>query len=528
MNRQHRYMFIVITSAAGIVLNVALLGIGSDAENYLLRTFTYFLTYSFYMLMIMLWGLSAMHRIMQPEIRFNLVSIAICMQVWLFLREIKWHMAPDSTWSRYLWYAYYIPMILIPLFGFNAARCIGRSEYSRSSWKWHYFYSISLALISMVMSNDLHGFVFDIPNLSWPDEYTRGPGYFLIAAWVLSLEVAMIAVMISRTRTSSGAKTLAPIALVIMGIVYAFAYISPSSHSFAAQIDLMPMFCWLTVMMWETCDEVGLIPSNSNYTQFFANSTIGAQIVDEDGKAYISAQNAVRLSPAIFKELKKTGARMYNMGTELHLVPINCGYMIWQENIRTIHSMIEEMEQNQRELKEGNILAEEEMKASVRREKIAASNRIYSLLAEEMQESLGKITILSSEMLREHTAMEEQDLLRQMNILGIYIKRKSNFVMLAETSPDISPKEIKLTLDEYARNLRVCGIELIYRFEMKQICTKENVLVALDFLNEIFENSLFTAEIIKVHIFDDNSPRIETKITYRDGTQRVLSLGGEA
>ena len=48
--------------------------------------------------------------------------------LWLFLRAVKYRFFTDQTITRHLWYLYYVPQILAPLFSLFAALHLGRRE----------------------------------------------------------------------------------------------------------------------------------------------------------------------------------------------------------------------------------------------------------------------------------------------------------------------------------------------------------------------------------------------------------------
>ena len=68
--------------------------------------------------LIFCWMLSVNARIIQDRIRGYLMAIGGLLIFWLYIRTVKWMFFSEDSWqNQYLWYAYYIPMILIPLIG---------------------------------------------------------------------------------------------------------------------------------------------------------------------------------------------------------------------------------------------------------------------------------------------------------------------------------------------------------------------------------------------------------------------------
>lgn len=65
-----------------------------------------------------------------------------------------------NTITRYLWYLYYVPQILAPLFSLYAALQLGRREDDALSLKWHLLFIPAVLLIGGVLINDLHQMAF--------------------------------------------------------------------------------------------------------------------------------------------------------------------------------------------------------------------------------------------------------------------------------------------------------------------------------------------------------------------------------
>ena len=67
---------------------------------------------------VILWMASIKRRILQDSVRFYLLAVASLLIFWLYIRDVKWFFFYEiSAPVRYCWYGFYIPIILIPLFG---------------------------------------------------------------------------------------------------------------------------------------------------------------------------------------------------------------------------------------------------------------------------------------------------------------------------------------------------------------------------------------------------------------------------
>lgn len=82
--------------------------------------------------LIFCWILSVNARIIQDRIRGYLTAIGGLLIFWLYIRTVKWMFFLGDSWqNQYLWYAYYIPMILIPLIGVFLVQYLGKKETYR-------------------------------------------------------------------------------------------------------------------------------------------------------------------------------------------------------------------------------------------------------------------------------------------------------------------------------------------------------------------------------------------------------------
>ena len=106
------------------------------------------------------WGISIRNRIIQPQVRRYLTSVSLLMIFWMTVRTIRYSLDECMWLMRYLWYLYYLPMLLIPLLAVFIALSLGKPESFRLP-KWtEFLYIPTVALLLLVLTNDLHQLVF--------------------------------------------------------------------------------------------------------------------------------------------------------------------------------------------------------------------------------------------------------------------------------------------------------------------------------------------------------------------------------
>lgn len=70
-----------------------------------------------YLGLILIWGYSVMQQIQSKDMRRWLMGVSALMLVWFLMRMVKYRYF-EGVIVRYLWYGFYIPLTLIPLFSF--------------------------------------------------------------------------------------------------------------------------------------------------------------------------------------------------------------------------------------------------------------------------------------------------------------------------------------------------------------------------------------------------------------------------
>lgn len=83
-----------------------------------------------YIGLIIAWGVSIRKRVLHSSVRHYLLAIDGLLLFWMFLRTCKYLFLEGLDPARaFCWYAFYIPMLCIPLMAIFVAQCLGEVEY---------------------------------------------------------------------------------------------------------------------------------------------------------------------------------------------------------------------------------------------------------------------------------------------------------------------------------------------------------------------------------------------------------------
>lgn len=197
------------------------------------------------------WGISVSKRIVQAQVRRNLVAVALLNVFWFVIRSMKYYFVSDPALSRQLWYWYYFPMLFIPLFSVFISMSLGKPEnYRLPKWTSLLYIPTVLCLL-LVVTNDFHQLVFDFPaGEVWSDKnYDYVFGYFPVIGWEIICALTSFTIMVIKCRLSQRKKYL-PLSLLCICIVYAIIYASGAEWMRIIGGDLTAVQCLICLRQY--------------------------------------------------------------------------------------------------------------------------------------------------------------------------------------------------------------------------------------------------------------------------------------
>lgn len=474
-------------------------------EYQLLHCVSIIMVFIIYIGMLAAWNMSIWRRMIHSQIRSYLLYLVGLMTFWIVIRTLKHSLfSYFEPISRLLWYLFYIPFVLIPLFSLFVSLHIGKAEGWRPRRSYYLLFIPAALLILGVVTNDLHflAFRFQPGMVDWGSQYTYNILYFLVAFWMAGLFLATIIVLFKKSYIPHTKKWLwMPFALMAWTVVYAVLYSIDNSKTGFGFIEATAMYCAVAVGIWESCIQVGLIPSNSKYKAIFDSSPLGAQIVDIEGRVYYCSELAEPISPDLFEKLIKEGYIQLDNETELHSSPIRGGYVIWRENISQLSLLIEELSNTRAEIMEDVELLKGELETKSRLIQVEEQNRLYDLTIQQIMPHLEKIKRLIAAAPEEDEAIQER-LLWKISVIGAYIKRRSNLILMVEAQEAITIGEIKRCFTETIESLEAGGINCILYIDIYEDMNFQHALLLYDLFEEIIERVLSYITNVRISISD--------------------------
>lgn len=481
-----------------------------------------------YLFLFTAWGIWLKRRIIQVQLRRYMIGIAVSMVFWFLLRTLKFNFIPAETMpalTRFAWYAYYIPMLMIPMLSLLAAISLGKPEQYRTPLPLRLLWIPTAFLIVTVLTNDLHYMAF-----SFPAEYpihTDNHYDYEILYWVILVWIAVCAVFafgtIARKCRIPYSKKLLWLPLVPFLLLIAYGVLSFTAWSVIKLFvgDMTAVYCVLIALIFECCIQCGLIQSNSRYVELFRSSSISAQITDKNLKVCYTAENAKPVEKPILEKAKKDAVILDN-GIRLCAEPISGGYVFWQEDISTMLAVLSELSGIREELKTYGSLLEEENKQKRRRKKLEEQKRLFETVQETIKPHIAMITRETRKLQTAEADDAAKRALGKLAVIGAYLKRRSNLIMLADSLGEIPSEELHLCLRESESNLRLYGVTCALRFELSGELPFQTAGILFDFYEAVIELALDTLTDMTAFVSGNTIASRITLILSCDTDMKVL------
>ncbi len=350
-----------------------------------------------YLILLVTWGQHIRQRIL-PAYTRRLLDAACYLMIALFvLRILRYDVFAQSIPAGiYIWLLYYIPFTLVPLIA------ILLPEKRLWSRKNICVIVVEVFFVVLVLTNPLHGWILHINSASGVDS-TYGAGYYFLFAIELLYTIMAFFGMIKKCAVSSARRLwYIPVmpAFVFFALLILYDIIGGSLKINGILLyKIQEVFCLIFISLFEGALAIGLIPSFSDYDDLFHDPHISMVLQDGADQPELSAE-------AI-------------------------------ENDDRLRQAMEEIEE------ENELIRYENREAEIR-ESLKARNRLYDKSARYVQPQLARMECL----IREFADNGDENALKLAAILGAYVKRRVNLMLIGEGRRSLSVEELILSVRE--------------------------------------------------------------------------------
>ena len=449
------------------------------------------------------WGVSVWRRIVQKQIRRYLLAADVLIVFWLTIRTIKFHLGMNFNVNRQLWYAYYIPMLFIPLMALFVALSLGKAEnYHLPRWTAALYIPTAI-LVLLVLTNDSHQLVFTFPPGTdiWTDKsYAYNTGYWFVICWEALCAAAAIIIMLIKCRVSQSRRVLwLPLVPFGVSLLYGLMYIAGVPWLMTLAGDVTVMQCLLYTAVFESCIQCGFIQSNTGYDLLFPVSTISAQVVDKNYNVVYSSVSVSKLPKPVLRQTE-TGTVALDRNTLLKGNAIRAGFVVWQEDVTELADAIDELKANQEQIKHANDVERENYNTKRLISQLREKNRLYDLLQQQTAKQNALLSGVLEAYCQTVEESERKKLLAKAAVFGAYIKRRGNLVFLGEQNKLLPAAELSLCLNESMQNLELMGVICELTLKLEGMIAIDTATRIYDMFQSVVEAALEGLMGIWVHV----------------------------
>ena len=402
------------------------------------------------------------HRVVQSgALSVLMKSLSWMALLLILLRGVKYGVfARVDIIARHIWYMYYIPMLLLPLFLFYISLLVSPKDELRIPRGWLWVSAVTVTFIVLVLTNDLHQlvFIFQPGFKNWDSDYSHGFLFYVLTVWQYALYLAAVMVLVIKCRVTSAKKNawiiFIPFAIGITMCSLLITGKMPKINN-TNIVEFPEALIFMVVIVLECCIQLGLIPTNTDYGKLFQKFSISAQITDDKGKPVYSSYSATALTKEQFETQNTTRIGEH---TVLHKMSIPGGFGFWQDDLTELDRLNEELAQAKEDLaQEAELIS---LKNELKEKEIKVEQRtlVYDTIAKRTQRQSQAISQLA-ETARNTDDIEVKEKCRyQITLLGAYIKRYANLMLLSQENSVIQAGELGLSVSEFLRYLNFCGV----------------------------------------------------------------------
>lgn len=283
-----------------------------------------------------------------------------CLIVFLLtIRILKYKIFVErSVALRHLWYLYYIPLVCIPLFLFYSALFMGEQKAQKKSLIITVTSIISILLLGMVCTNDLHQLAFKFNDISNWDNYERSYLFYAIFIWILILFFSSYIILIRNCE-------------ILMGRKYSWLVIFYGSFGWGMTALLIltdfqnklfgenmwefgELYSAQSIMFILTCVRLWLIPADEDYNRLNdAIAEVNEQLQEESElsrlqnelkKEKLEIENKNRLYDEIAENVSHESAQILKLTQQSNTLPVVCVYGAYIKRLANLRLMASEQE----------------------------------------------------------------------------------------------------------------------------------------------------------------------------------------
>ncbi len=409
-----------------------------------------FVSYGIYVTMLGLWLFSIRNQIIEEGMKRLITYIAILLIFLLTIRTIKWQ-TDNHKLAQILWYMYYIPFILMPLFLSLIAISLDKNLYQKLKKKLHLLIGFSIILMLFVLTNNLHQQVFKI--LIWTaseDKVKYVWGYYLVMTYIGLISLNTLYFIFKNSKLpNTNKRIMLPIVMMIFFATYVVLYVKTQNKYGIGAVEAAVTIAFILVAIIESLILSRLIPSNSSYKKIFENLDIPVIIVDDNYDAVFKSKIDLALDKKEYSKIHDDEILIVD-NNKFNAKNIDNGHILWSDDIKEINDKNAELTALNKKLLLKNELLNKQVLLEKKELTLELQSRIYEQIENSTRHKINQI----SKIIKNNNDISRNNLIK-ICLVGCYIKRISNIIFVNELYGTINVFELQSAILESISNYKL-------------------------------------------------------------------------
>ena len=457
------------------------------------------------MLPLIVWYWFLKISVIQPSVRRYLILGSLCMQFSMFIIYLQTIVVTENIELMALSViGITLPYFSFPVFSLLATLCLGMPEQYKLPKKYHILVIIMVLIDVLAITNSFHhlflSFEISENNINRV-KTTIQPMCYPAVVFFLTVYVWRILALKKFSGKSGQRTTFTVIFLLILSpIVYHIPY---ALNGFTPDWEFLgstQFVFYVEVLIWIICMSTGMVPVNTRHAKIYDVSSLRFEIYDKEGNI-VFPFNAEAIGKEDFQKLIENKTLLIGKNQVLHVAPIKKkGYVIWRKDITYINRLIDEEEQLKEQLKEQENELQNELLLANEKEKLLQKKAIYTKIDESLKIDINYLDQQIKKITDQRVI--DANAFKTVILRGIYVKRKSNLLILNESNKTVPLSELKLTMDEMLSGLTDIENDAVYLIPLTSMVKTSDIIACLDLLFRVFISE--DLKTIHLRLYNEN------------------------
>lgn len=465
--------------------------------------------------LFVLWGAMAYLRCLDARNRRRVAVVAAILSLWMLLVIVRWKMA-DGPLKTFLWYAYYIPLTVLPLLCLLCA--LRASGLDRRPWAKplsRVLWCVAAAIIILVLTNDMHEQVFRFASAIRSDSglYAYVWGHTLLVAWSVGCYLAFFTIFLVFSRSRLKPLVVPVVIICLVGIVFCALY--GMRRSWAFRLNFSLVYAILVATVLELCIDLGFIASSHSFTPLFDSLPLDLKVVGKDGTVFRTTRSASPLGTDVCDQLvsmareadvhdaaslldrsrnrdRQKGSATFTLtshpGQTFHVWRLAGGTALLTQDTSDLDAVTHALAARRDELRRTNEMLEHRRQTEGLLEELTCEQALMDDVEQAISSSMNEITALLDHLPANQDPSGDtrrQHALRKARMILAYCKRKSSLVLFENADPELDRQRIGLIANELASDLRAVGIDCAAVVRLSHAVPAHDTSVLYDCIYEV-------------------------------------------